>query len=70
VPVAVNVFTAADIAAVGIERPQGFIDLTPNMTLVRTQNQGLVAHSKVLGEFLAGHSRTAAAAGSTRRRQG
>src|SRR5918995_5935116 len=40
VPVAVNVFTAADIAAAGIERPQDFIDLTPNMTLVQTQNQG------------------------------
>src|SRR5690349_23856871 len=40
VPVAVNVFTAADIAAAGIERPQDFIDLTPNMTMVRTQNQG------------------------------
>jgi iron complex outermembrane recepter protein len=40
VPVAVNVFTAADIQAAGIERPQDFIDLTPNMTLVQTQNQG------------------------------
>ena len=40
VPVAVNVFTAAEIAAAGIQRPQDFIDLTPNMTLVQTQNQG------------------------------
>jgi iron complex outermembrane recepter protein len=40
VPVAVNVFTAADIEAAGIERPQDFIDLTPNMTMVQTQNQG------------------------------
>src|SRR5688572_8481517 len=40
VPVAVNVFTAEDIEAAGIERPQDFIDLTPNMTLVQTQNQG------------------------------
>ena len=40
VPVAINVFTAADIAAAGIERPQDFIDLTPNMSLVQTQNQG------------------------------
>lgn len=40
VPVAMNVFTAADIAAAGIERPQDFIDLTPNMSLVQTQNQG------------------------------
>lgn len=40
VPVAINVFTAADIEAAGIERPQDFIDLTPNMSLVQTQNQG------------------------------
>jgi iron complex outermembrane recepter protein len=40
VPVAINVFTAADIKAAGIERPQDFIDLTPNMSLVQTQNQG------------------------------
>lgn len=40
VPVAISVFTAADIEAAGIERPQDFIDLTPNMSLVQTQNQG------------------------------
>src|SRR5678816_1268842 len=40
VPVAVNVFTAAEIEAAGIEKPQDFIDLTPNMTMVQTQNQG------------------------------
>lgn len=40
VPVAVNVFTAADIQSAGIERTQDFIDLTPNMTMVQTQNQG------------------------------
>jgi iron complex outermembrane receptor protein len=40
VPMAVNAFTAGDIARAGIERPQDFIDLTPNMTLVQTQNQG------------------------------
>lgn len=40
VPVAINVFTAADIEAAGIERPQDFIELTPNMSLVQTQNQG------------------------------
>jgi iron complex outermembrane receptor protein len=40
VPVAINVFTAADIEAAGIERPQDFIDLTPNMSMVQTQNQG------------------------------
>jgi iron complex outermembrane receptor protein len=40
VPVAINVFTAADIEAAGIERTQDFVDLTPNMTMVQTQNQG------------------------------
>jgi iron complex outermembrane receptor protein len=40
VPVAVNVFTAAQIEAAGIQRPQDFIDLTPNVSLVQTQNQG------------------------------
>ncbi|MBI2970257.1 MAG: TonB-dependent receptor [Gammaproteobacteria bacterium] len=40
VPVAVNAFTEADIASAGIERPQDFIALTPNMTMVQTQNQG------------------------------
>ena len=40
VPVAINVFTAADIQAAGIDRPQDFIALTPNMSLVQTQNQG------------------------------
>jgi iron complex outermembrane receptor protein len=37
---AVNAFTAADIIRAGIDRPQDFIDLTPNMTMVQTQNQG------------------------------
>ena len=40
VPVAVNAFTAAEIESAGIERPQDFIALTPNMTMVQTQNQG------------------------------
>lgn len=40
VPLAINVFTAADIEAAGIVRTQDFIDLTPNMTMVQTQNQG------------------------------
>jgi iron complex outermembrane receptor protein len=40
VPVAINVFSAKDIESAGIERPQDFIDLTPNMTMVQTQNQG------------------------------
>jgi iron complex outermembrane receptor protein len=40
VPGAINAFTAADIKAAGIERPQDFVALTPNMSLVQTQNQG------------------------------
>ena len=40
VPVAVNVFGAKEIESAGIERPQDFIALTPNMTMVQTQNQG------------------------------
>ena len=40
VPVAVNVFSAEEIRSAGIERPQDFIALTPNMTMVQTQNQG------------------------------
>jgi len=40
VPVAVNTFTADVIQAAGIDRPQDFIALTPNVSLVQTQNQG------------------------------
>jgi iron complex outermembrane receptor protein len=40
VPVSITAFTADDIAAAGIERPQDYVDLTPNMTMVQTQNQG------------------------------
>jgi iron complex outermembrane receptor protein len=40
VPVSVNAFSAAEIESAGIERPQDFIALTPNVTLVQTQNQG------------------------------
>ena len=40
VPVAVNTFTADVIEAAGIDRPQDFIALTPNMSVVQTQNQG------------------------------
>jgi iron complex outermembrane recepter protein len=40
VPVAVNTFTADVIEAAGIERPQDFIALTPNVSVVQTQNQG------------------------------
>src|SRR5688572_29202050 len=40
VPVAVNAFSEQDIESAGIVRPQDFIALTPNMTMVQTQNQG------------------------------
>lgn len=40
VPVTITVFDEATIEAAGIERPQDFISLTPNVTLVETQNQG------------------------------
>jgi iron complex outermembrane receptor protein len=40
VPVAVNVFSSEEIASAGILRPQDFIALTPNMTMMQTQNQG------------------------------
>jgi iron complex outermembrane receptor protein len=40
VPIAITAFTEADIEAAGITRPQDFIALTPNVTLVETQNQG------------------------------
>ncbi|HEY1308265.1 MAG TPA: TonB-dependent receptor [Vicinamibacterales bacterium] len=40
VPAAINAFTAAEIKTAGIDRPQDFVALTPNMSLVQTQNQG------------------------------
>ena len=40
VPVVVNAFNAQEIQSAGIVRPQDFIALTPNMTMVQTQNQG------------------------------
>src|SRR5687768_15403079 len=40
VPGAINAFSAADIKTAGIDRPQDFVALTPNMSLVQTQNQG------------------------------
>jgi iron complex outermembrane receptor protein len=40
VPIAITAFSEADIEAAGIERPQDFVALTPNVTLVETQNQG------------------------------
>lgn len=39
-PVSVSAFTAADIASAGIESPRDFVALTPNVTLVETQNAG------------------------------
>jgi iron complex outermembrane receptor protein len=41
VPIAVTAFTEAKIERAGIERPQDFIALTPNVNLVQTQNQGV-----------------------------
>ena len=40
VPVAVDHFTREEIESAGILRPQDYIGLTPNMTMVQTQNQG------------------------------
>jgi iron complex outermembrane receptor protein len=40
VPVAVSAFGREEIESAGIERPQDFIALTPNITMVQTQNQG------------------------------
>ena len=40
VPVSVTVFTQQDIQDAGIERPQDFIGLTPNVTIVDTANAG------------------------------
>jgi iron complex outermembrane receptor protein len=39
-PVSVRAFTADEIQAAGIETPRDFINLTPNATLVETQNAG------------------------------
>lgn len=40
VPASVTAFTEDQINSAGIERPADYIALTPNMTLVQTQNQG------------------------------
>jgi iron complex outermembrane receptor protein len=40
VPVVVSAFDADEVQSAGILRPQDFIALTPNMTMVQTQNQG------------------------------
>jgi len=39
-PISVKAFTEAEIQSAGITTPQDFIDLTPNVTLVQTQNAG------------------------------
>jgi iron complex outermembrane receptor protein len=40
VPISITAFDEEDIRSAGIERPQDFVSLTPNVTLVETQNQG------------------------------
>jgi iron complex outermembrane receptor protein len=40
VPVTITAFDEQTIRSAGIERPQDFVALTPNVTLVETQNQG------------------------------
>ncbi|GER05129.1 TonB-dependent receptor [Iodidimonas nitroreducens] len=40
VPIAVTAFTAGKIERAGIETPQDFINLTSNVNLIQTQNQG------------------------------
>ena len=39
-PAAIKAFTATEIDSAGIETPHDFIALTPNMTVVQTQNPG------------------------------
>lgn len=40
VPIAISVFTEAEIQAAGIQRPADFISLIPNVTIVDTANVG------------------------------
>ncbi len=40
VPIAVTAFTANDIESAGINRPQDFVSLTPNVSMVDTANAG------------------------------
>jgi len=40
VPVTITTFNSEAIRSAGIERPQDYISLTPNVTLVETQNEG------------------------------
>jgi iron complex outermembrane receptor protein len=39
-PAAIKAFTAVEIESAGIEKPHDFIALTPNVTIVQTQNPG------------------------------
>src|SRR6478752_651713 len=39
-PAAIKAFTASEIQAAGIDRVHDFVQLTPNMTVVQTQNPG------------------------------
>jgi iron complex outermembrane recepter protein len=39
-PAAIKAFTAAEIDSAGITKPHDFIALTPNVTIVQTQNPG------------------------------
>lgn len=39
-PMSVKAFTEGEIRSAGIQSPQDFVDLTPNVTLVQTQNAG------------------------------
>lgn len=39
-PVSVRAFTESEIESAGISSPQDFVNLTPNVTLVQTQNAG------------------------------
>ncbi len=39
-PLSVRAFTAGEIESAGIETPRDFVNLTPNVTLVETQNAG------------------------------
>src|SRR4051794_893819 len=39
-PASIKAFTATEIEAAGINKPHDFIALTPNVTIVQTQNPG------------------------------
>ena len=69
VPVAISAFTAQEIESAGITRPQDFIALTPNMTMVQTQNQG-TSFIVVRGISQARNSEPSVARTHRRRRHG